>query len=267
MRPWILLLSCLSLAGCEHPPEAERDAQRSGGAEAQDSGGAAGPDPDADSDAESDADAGADSDADTGADADTDVDGDGVSAALDCDDDDPSRSPDAAEVCDGEDNDCDGLLDGVLGCPLRFSTCGAVGASGPGAADCAVHYAGTPLALELDVTAGVQRWTVPVEGDYTIEAWGAEGAAAGAGLTGGAGAYASGTVRLLAGEVLLVVVGQRGLGASSGANGGGGGGGYTGGEGGYLAGGGGSFVDSGATDVVLTSGLRLGDGDVTFVLR
>ncbi|MCB9766361.1 MAG: putative metal-binding motif-containing protein [Alphaproteobacteria bacterium] len=40
-----------------------------------------------------------------------DDDGDGVEADLDCDDEDPSAYPGNAEVCDGVDNDCDGLID------------------------------------------------------------------------------------------------------------------------------------------------------------
>jgi hypothetical protein len=41
----------------------------------------------------------------------TDEDGDGYFAADDCDDDDASVHPGATEVCDGEDNDCDGDVD------------------------------------------------------------------------------------------------------------------------------------------------------------
>ncbi|HMV69176.1 MAG TPA: MopE-related protein, partial [Myxococcota bacterium] len=40
-----------------------------------------------------------------------DADGDGYCQDLDCDDMDPARSPDAAEVCGGVDDDCDGLTD------------------------------------------------------------------------------------------------------------------------------------------------------------
>ena len=40
-----------------------------------------------------------------------DADGDGVAAADDCDDADPDVFPGADEVCDGIDNDCDGLVD------------------------------------------------------------------------------------------------------------------------------------------------------------
>ena len=41
----------------------------------------------------------------------TDADGDGVTADVDCNDDDPAVGPGSAEVCNGEDDDCDGLTD------------------------------------------------------------------------------------------------------------------------------------------------------------
>lgn len=44
-----------------------------------------------------------------------DEDGDGVSGLTDCDDTDRSVAPEAEEVCDGKDNDCDGSVD--EGCP------------------------------------------------------------------------------------------------------------------------------------------------------
>ena len=42
-----------------------------------------------------------------------DADGDGVPASEDCDDNDASVSPSAQELCDGLDNNCDGLTDGA----------------------------------------------------------------------------------------------------------------------------------------------------------
>lgn len=44
-----------------------------------------------------------------------DADGDGVKASEDCNDNDPDISPEATEICDGRDNNCDGQTDeGVL---------------------------------------------------------------------------------------------------------------------------------------------------------
>ncbi len=53
-----------------------------------------------------------------------DLDGDGWAACEDCDDTDPTANPDGTEVCDGADNDCDGLVDdddpGVSGAPTWY---------------------------------------------------------------------------------------------------------------------------------------------------
>ena len=49
-----------------------------------------------------------------------DVDGDGVPAGIDCNDDDATVGAASAEVCDGVDNDCDGLVDeDVCGDPCQ----------------------------------------------------------------------------------------------------------------------------------------------------
>ena len=40
-----------------------------------------------------------------------DVDGDGVTADLDCDDNNPEAAPGLKEVCDNVDNDCDNAVD------------------------------------------------------------------------------------------------------------------------------------------------------------
>ena len=47
--------------------------------------------------------------------ADVDADGDGYTAAEDCNDNDASVFPSAIETCDGIDNDCDGTIDEDVG--------------------------------------------------------------------------------------------------------------------------------------------------------
>jgi hypothetical protein len=42
---------------------------------------------------------------------DQDMDNDGFPVGTDCDDTDPAVNPAAIEACDGQDNDCDGLVD------------------------------------------------------------------------------------------------------------------------------------------------------------
>jgi hypothetical protein len=105
---------------------------------------------------------------------------------------------------------------------VTFTNCGNTGTSGPSQAQCdaAYDFTGTK------VTAGYQRFTVTEGGSYTIEAQGAAGGGHGGGL-GGYGAIAKTTVTLTAGDVLLMVVGQKGGSNPSNTDYGGAGGGGT----------------------------------------
>ena len=152
-------------------------------------------------------------------------------ATGDCDDASSAVNPSATEVCDSIDNDCDGTVDTTGGSslcwagPVEFETCSATGYTGPTQAQCDSAYSGTTLDgyVTIDAgTQGIQEWEVPTTGNYVIEAWGAQGFAGDPGRTGGKGAYATGTFALTAGDVLYIVVGQKGTG---GVNSGGGGGG------------------------------------------
>ncbi len=146
----------------------------------------------------------------------------------DCNDADDTINPAETEVCDSVDNDCDGTVDlsgGTDLCfagPLEFEDCGATGYTGPTQTQCDSTYSGTDLDGEVTVSSGIQEWTVPTTGTYIIEAWGGQGYAGDPSWVGGKGAYATGEFSLTAGDVLYIVVGQRGTG---GANSGGGGGG------------------------------------------
>ena len=56
-----------------------------------------------------------------------------------------------------------------------FTNCGSEGHLGPSQEDCDSEYEGTSLEDVVAVTEGIQEWTVPQAGLYTIEALGAEG--------------------------------------------------------------------------------------------
>lgn len=91
----------------------------------------------------------------------------------------------------------------------EFTPCGAVGRVGPTGAACTTAYSGTLLAGEVVVSGGIQRWTVPADGTYVLEAYGARGGSIGV-ARGGSGAYVSGEFALVKGDVLDILVGQQG---------------------------------------------------------
>ena len=63
-----------------------------------------------------------------------DADGDGVLSAADCDDDDPDVKPGWREVCDGKDNNCDGVVDEGVDLALYLDADGD-GFGAPGVAE------------------------------------------------------------------------------------------------------------------------------------
>jgi len=115
-----------------------------------------------------------------------------------------------------------------------FTNCSATGAAGPSQTQVNNTYTGgNTLTGQVTSSAGIQQWTVPTTGTYRIAAYGAQGGGHGSSssLRGGLGAKMEGDFALTQGEVLHILVGQQGAGATyaSGAN-------Y------YASGGGGTFV-------------------------
>jgi hypothetical protein len=110
---------------------------------------------------------------------------------------------------------------------FTFTNCGATGRSGPTEAQIQAEYNGTNLqgSVTTGWKAGYQKWTVPANGDYWIEAVGAQGGDSGTLYEGGRGAFLRGKFSLSLGQELNIIVGQQGESDSSNAEGAGGGGG------------------------------------------
>ena len=103
----------------------------------------------------------------------------------------------------------------------NFTTCGASGRTGPNITQCNTNYSGTSLVGLVGVTNGIQNFTIPYTGTYTIEVAGARGSNTSAAF-GGNGSRMKGDFYLTAGTILQILVGQIGPYHSSGGGGGGG---------------------------------------------
>ena len=105
-----------------------------------------------------------------------------------------------------------------------FTHAGAIGRTGPTLASVRSSYSTTSWAASyVNMTSdnGIQLWTVPVTGSYTIRAVGASGGNPG---TFGRGRDIYLTTTLTKGEVIRILVGQPGTAGNSGNQGSGGGG-------------------------------------------
>jgi hypothetical protein len=105
-----------------------------------------------------------------------------------------------------------------------FTPCGATGPTGPSLANCISTYSSSTFEDNVsyfNVTSGIQIWTVPTSGSYTITAAGAKGGRGNS--ISGKGARMTGTFSLTQGAKLRIIVGQSGT-DGAGVNGGGGGG-------------------------------------------
>ena len=109
-----------------------------------------------------------------------------------------------------------------------FTNAGATGRTGPALSTVRTTYTNagaTWAATNLNMTTnGIQLWTVPVTGTYTIRAKGAAGFI-GSGLSNARGIDIQTTTTLIKGEVIKILVGQRGSAQGLYANMGSGGGG------------------------------------------
>lgn len=99
-----------------------------------------------------------------------------------------------------------------------FTTCGATGRYGPTGENCNSSYSGTSLEGLVNVSNGIQNWTVPATGTYSIEVGGARGGGNG---NPGNGSIMKGNFNLQKGDVLKILVGQQGGYYTSGSGGGG----------------------------------------------
>jgi hypothetical protein len=110
-----------------------------------------------------------------------------------------------------------------------FTSAGATGRSGPTLVQCQSAYAGKSfLTSNFTVTSGIQILTISTPGTYTIIANGAGGGAKGTVADGGRGASMQGNFTFVEGDVITMLVGQKGGdvgdgGAGTGQGGGGGG--------------------------------------------
>lgn len=86
-----------------------------------------------------------------------------------------------------------------------FTPAGATGTTGPTQVMLDAEYAGTNLDGMVVGAGGIQKWEVPVSGNYSIEAFGGQGY----GAFGGRGAHIYGEFFLTAGDTLKILVGQQ----------------------------------------------------------
>ena len=119
------------------------------------------------------------------------------------------------EVYDGEDWVEIGTTSGLYAfTTATFSPGGATGRLGPSLTQARNGLSG-PEANDwrnntelFNTTNGIQLWTVPRDGTYRIETWGAQG---GGGARGGLGARMRGDFTLTQGDIIKILVGHQGL--------------------------------------------------------
>jgi hypothetical protein len=99
--------------------------------------------------------------------------------------------------------------------PFTFTNAGVTGRTGPTLSQLTTVYTPTwtGYTSNLNVTAGIQEWTVPTDGLYEIEAAGSSTGSASYSSSiyyGGYGAIMRGTFALSSGDIIKILVGQMG---------------------------------------------------------
>ena len=94
-----------------------------------------------------------------------------------------------------------------------FTSCGSTGRYGPTLSNCTNAY--SPAWVDntdyFNVTNGIQFWTVPETGTYTIEVWGARGGYSGYSTSiYGKGTKMKSDHSLTKGEIIKILIGQPG---------------------------------------------------------
>ena len=142
---------------------------------------------------------------------------------------------------------------------FEFTNAGQTGQSGPTLGTCLSTYNTTTYpwlnntAYFNVVTPGIQLWTVPKTGNYTIQAKGAPGGASSSNV-----ASITGTFALTRGDKIRILVGQAGATGTSGCGNSMGGGG--GGTNSYMGGGGGGYNGGGSGGVASCTCSLIGGG-------
>ncbi|MDA8990915.1 cadherin-like domain-containing protein [Opitutales bacterium] len=96
----------------------------------------------------------------------------------------------------------------LKGQTYTFTNAGAEGREGPTQEQINTDYLGTNLEGKVTInTQGIQEWVVPADGNYSIEAYGAQGG----GDYGGLGAKIRGSFFLSKDSLIKILVGQKGL--------------------------------------------------------
>ena len=94
---------------------------------------------------------------------------------------------------------------------ITFTNCGQEGRYGPSQEQCDTTYAGTSLDGNVNLNSGIQEWVVPHSGTYFIEVWGAAGGTqVWAASLGGQGARMQGEFNFEVGDIVQIIVGQKG---------------------------------------------------------